>query len=116
MSEREPNVYYNPLWSSSILFLLYSFPVYILGGIPSSYFIEKCVPGNQVESKIKLYITKFGLYGLAGAIVGFIYLMVLTIPENKMYLILGELKSFLLLGLLAALVFYHVSLLFRKYS
>ncbi len=114
MSEREPNVYYNPLWSTALLFAMYSLPVYLIGGILSSYLIDKLVGQKTFDSKWKRYLTKLVIYGVLGIVVAFIFLMILTIAESETYLIAGSLLNFMTLGLVASLIFYHVSLIFRK--
>ncbi|MDQ0159485.1 hypothetical protein [Alkalibacillus salilacus] len=114
MSEREPNVYYNPLWSTALLFAMYSLPVYLIGGISSSYLIDKLVRQKTFDSKWKRYLTEFVIYGVLGIVVAFIFLMILTITESETHLITGSLLNFMTLGFVASLIFYHVSLIFRK--
>ncbi|GAA0504550.1 hypothetical protein GCM10008986_35130 [Salinibacillus aidingensis] len=114
VSEREPNVYYSPLWSTAMIFAMYSLPVYLIGGISSSYLIDKLVGQKTFDSKWKRYLTEFIIYGIFGVVVAFIFLMVLTISEGEAYLITNSLLNFMTLGLLASLIFYHVSLIFGK--
>lgn len=58
ISERELNVYYNPLWSTAILFSMYSLPVYLIGGISSSYLIDKLVAQKTFHSRWSRYLTE----------------------------------------------------------
>ncbi|MDC3414745.1 hypothetical protein [Terrihalobacillus insolitus] len=114
ISEREANVLYTPLWSTAMIYTLYSLPVYLIGGIPSSLLIDKLVGQKTFNKKITLYLTKFGLYGVFGIVAAFLFLMVLAIGESETYLISNHLLTYMTLGLIASLIYYHISLLFFK--
>lgn len=113
ISERELNVYYNPLWSTAILFSMYSLPVYLIGGISSSYLIDKLVAKKTFHSSWNRYLTELFAYLVLGIVAAFLYLIIMTIVDDKTDLITDSLLQFMTLGFIAFLIFYHVLLVFR---
>ncbi|RYG74178.1 hypothetical protein EU245_02895 [Lentibacillus lipolyticus] len=103
------------LWLPMLFFGVYAAPVYVIGGIPTSLLIDKVISKKLRDSGGFLrYVTRAGLYGLAGVTAAFIYMMILAMAEGELYLIPQELIGYLVYGLIAALIYFHVLLLIRK--
>lgn len=101
VDERAENVYYESFFGMFVIFMIYSLPVYLLGGIPASYAIDK------IASK-KSYWLHFILYAIAGALVGYIYLFVMN-AHNQ--IIVG---LFISASVAASLIYFHVSFIIAK--
>jgi hypothetical protein len=112
-SEREPNVYYTPLWATALFIVMYTLPVYLVLGISSSYLIDKLVAQKSYYSKWKQYLMEFFSNGLFGIVAVIIFLMILLIADCKTHLISDSLFNFIPFGLIASLLFYHVSLVIK---
>lgn len=108
---------HKPIW---LLFVtmsvigMYAAPVYLIGGIPASIFVDKMVKQISPKSSLVLYIIKFSLYSLAGQILSFIFMMILAIAEDELYWLPQELPEYLMYGLIASLIFCHVSLIVER--
>lgn len=101
VDEQVENVYYEPFYGLFIIFAIYSLPVYLLGGIPASYLIDK------IASK-KSYWLHFILYAIAGALVGTIYLLVMNLQNGMIFSMLVCVSA------AAALIYFHVSFIITK--
>ncbi|SET57967.1 hypothetical protein SAMN05216389_11576 [Oceanobacillus limi] len=97
-----------------IFFGMYAAPAYVLGGIPSYFFIEKICSKMKVTSYISVYFTKLFLYGLAGIVISFIFTLLLTAIEGGFFLLPNEFVAYLFCGFIAALTFYHVALVLNQ--
>jgi Na+/serine symporter len=107
-AEQQSNAYYMSLFEIIFIYALYSAPVFILGGIPCSIIIDKINKKSKFTSKFGSYIFNFVLYVLAGVITTFIFGMILSKGSwyfNFMFLVLGS---------CASLLFYHISLLYKR--
>ncbi|WP_100011341.1 hypothetical protein [Lentibacillus sediminis] len=96
---------------SNVLFGLYALPVYLLAGTPLSALIVKVINQKSFKAKVTRYFTNFVLYGLAGVISAFVLIMILAIAENELYLIGQDLGAYMLYGITASLIYYHIWLL-----
>lgn len=101
---------FTAFWLPILFFGMYSAPVYFIGGIPLSYLIDKLIGQKSFQSVITLYFAKFALYSVAGIVTAFVYVMIFAIAENELYLILYVLINYLILGMIASLIYYHISL------
>ena len=101
--------------SLAFTFMIIQFSVlaFLIGGIPSSFIIDKLVHQRYYNAKISVYIVKFIFYGIAGIVIGLILYFILLILENEMYLFGTYALQYLLYGLLAALIFYHCDLILK---
>lgn len=109
VDERLPNVYYSPFWPSVPFYSLYIFPIYLIGGIFSSIAIDSIFKEIPLHSKFVQYLVKIGVYALAGMIVAFLFLKIFggSMLENSLMLYMG-------LGMVASILYYHVTLIFRR--
>lgn len=101
ISEREPNTWYESFGSLVTVYLLFSVPAYLLGGVPVSLFIDRYV---------KKGIIKLLFYLIAGFFVG-----VATIVISFMTVAL-EVLSYGVLGLCASLLFFVLMLLTKRFE
>ncbi|MDC3424501.1 hypothetical protein NC797_08255 [Aquibacillus sp. 3ASR75-11] len=99
------------LWGPMFFFGLYSLPGFFFLGIPLSVLIEKITYQKSFKSNVSLYFTKFVLYFVTGAIAAFVFMMILAIAESEIYLIGQELVSYMMYGVIASLIYYHISLI-----
>lgn len=96
-----------PFLGIVIIGLFYTLPAYLIFGIPSSFLINKIVQKLSVISKSKRYLLNLFLYGIFGFLTGFIPVML----SGEMIL---DFKFFSLMGVIAALIFYHISLILEN--
>lgn len=66
------------------------------------------------RSTLSKYLTKFAAYGLAGIVAAFMLIIFFAIRNNSVYLISDHIIFFLTLGLVASLIYYHLSLIIDK--
>lgn len=109
-SQREHNVYYSGFLETFILVFFYAGPVYLLAGLPLSFFIDKLIGKTKSNSKITRYFIGLGLYSFVGTLVGFIFIIVFT--QNVYWL--SEIILFSISGFVASNLYYHSSLLVSK--
>ncbi|MCG7335067.1 hypothetical protein MHZ95_07235 [Sporosarcina sp. ACRSM] len=108
-SQREPNVYYFGFSETFVFVILYAGPVYLLAGLPISILIDKLAAKFQRNSKWKRYFFGFGLYSLAGTLVGALLLILLNQNAN-----LFDVIPFSICCLVASNLYYHLLLLVSK--
>ncbi|SFE28110.1 hypothetical protein SAMN05216238_1122 [Lentibacillus persicus] len=97
----------DPFLDLVMIGLFYLLPAYLIFGIPISFLIEKIVQKLSIISKPKLYFLNLFLYGFAGFLIVFIPVML----SGEMIL---NFKFFSFTGVTAALIFYHISLIFEN--
>lgn len=95
-----------------VLYLLYSLPIYVIGGIVYSHYVDVYFEKIKFRNEVLKYIMYILVY-IAGGL--FIVGLLLLIT----YLIDGEVSGLLIsnifiLGVLASLIFFHISLLVNK--
>ena len=106
--EQEPNVLYMSFFEIISASAIYSAPVFILGGIPSTILIDKINKRWAFSSRLSFYFLNFVLYLIAGIITTGIFVLILSKGSwhfNVMFFVLGS---------LASLLFYHISLIHKK--
>ncbi|MYL60102.1 hypothetical protein GLW20_21545 [Virgibacillus halodenitrificans] len=108
-SQREPNVYYFGFLETFLIVVIYSGPVYFLVGLPASIFIDKLARRLGKHYGWKKYFIQLGLYSLAGVLAGFVFSLFYggTISSE-------EVLPLSILGVAAAIIYFHVSLLVSK--
>lgn len=99
--EREPNSWYEAFGSTLILFLIFSLPAYLLGGIPVSLYIDKFVKNKMI--KLLLYLLGGFLVGIATIMISF---MVFSF----------ELFWYGLVGIFASLLFYILLSIAKRFN
>ncbi|WP_156312255.1 hypothetical protein [Lysinibacillus contaminans] len=108
-SQREHNVYYFGFLETFMFVFFYAGPVYLLVGLPLSFFIDKLIGKTKSNSKLTRYSIGLGLYSFVGTLVGFIFVILLT--QNVYW---SEIISFSIYGFIASIFYYHLSLLLSK--
>ncbi|WP_042147031.1 hypothetical protein [Paucisalibacillus sp. EB02] len=101
-------------WTTMFFFAIYAAPVYLIGGIPISYLIDKLMKKMNFSSQLARHYTRYGLYILVGIFVAVIYKIILSIAEEEVHLFSQDLITYIVGGIIASLIFYYVSLLFDK--
>lgn len=94
------------------VYCIYSFPIYLIGGGVYSYFVDIYFYKIPIRNWLFKYIIGFLLYVVGGLLVIGIILMMLLIVEGKLDDILIT-KTFVI-GTLASLLFFHVSLILKQ--
>lgn len=95
-----------------IIYCVYSFPIYLIGGGFYSYLVDVFFYKNQFRNEFLKYIIELLLYVAGGLLVIGILLMVMLIVYGNLDGLLIT-KSFVI-GTLASVLFYHISLIFKK--
>lgn len=94
-----------------VVYFVYSFPIYLIGG-GYSYFVDIYFDGIQFRNKFLKYLIGLLIYIAGGFLVIGILLLVLLFVDGG---IVGlSPLSFLVVGVLASLLFYHLSLFSKK--
>lgn len=101
IAEREPNSWYESFGSTLTLYLIFSVPAYLLGGIPISLYIDKFVEKEII--KLVLYLLGGFLVGIATIVISF-----MTVSF--------ELLWYGVVGLFASLLFYILMLLAKRFN
>jgi hypothetical protein len=101
-------------WVTMFFFAIYAAPVYLIGGIPISYLIDKLMKRLNFSSQLASHYTKYGLYILVGILVAVIYKAILSIAEDEVQFLSQDLITYIVGGILASLIFYYVSLILNK--
>ncbi|ALX49478.1 hypothetical protein AOX59_13410 [Lentibacillus amyloliquefaciens] len=96
-----------PLLGIVMIGLFNILPAYLIFGIPSSFLINRIVQRLSVISKLKRYFLNLFLYGFFGFLIVFI-------PAILSKEVMLDFEFFSLMGVIAALIFYHISLIFEK--
>lgn len=105
VSSREPNSSYTSLSQLLIIYAIFSGPVFIIAGVFWSFAIDKINVKHQQESKSKRYLRKFIWYIFAGIVSTLIFLLILS---NGAIVYNSETLSFLVVGIIGSLLYYHL--------
>ncbi|GGK08294.1 hypothetical protein GCM10007063_33360 [Lentibacillus kapialis] len=81
---------------------------YLIFGIPSAFLINIIVQKLPVISKSKRYFLNLFLYGSFGFLIAFIIPVILSGE------VILNFEFFSLIGVIAALIYYHISLIFEN--
>lgn len=112
VSQQEPNSAYTTFSGLVILYSIYALPIYLLGGVLYSYIVDSVLGKIHFRSKRAKYITSVLGYGAGGLLIVGIILGVNLIVDGSLSDIL--VFNFFILGAVAALVFFHISLALNK--
>src|SRR5690625_2094639 len=69
MAEREANAWYESFSSFVQIYLIFSVPAYLLGGIPISFYVDKYVGKEMI--RLPLYLVGGFLVGVAVIVISF---------------------------------------------
>ncbi|MEH6937532.1 hypothetical protein V7056_06690 [Bacillus sp. JJ664] len=109
VSQRINGTYYFGFFETFIIILIYSSPIYFVAGIPLSIGIEYWHQKYSFNSKYTSYIVKVGMYSIVGMIVGALFYILISQGVSK--ILYSQVFEYILLGLIASNVFYHLLLL-----
>jgi cytochrome bd-type quinol oxidase subunit 2 len=105
VSNREPNSSYTSLPQLFTIYAIFSGPVFIIAGVIWSFVIDKISVKHQHYSRGKRYLRKFIWYVLAGIVSTLIFLFIIS---NGDIVYNSETFSFLSVGIIASLLYYHL--------
>lgn len=112
LEEQQADVGYSPYGSLVIIYFIYSFPIYLIGGSVYSYFADVFVNKVQFPSQLLKYIISFFVYMAGGIlIVGLLLLIILLVEGDIAGLLISK---FFIVGALASLLYFHISLILNK--
>ncbi|UUZ82355.1 8-oxo-dGTP diphosphatase [Paenibacillus sp. P26] len=113
LSEQRPGVIYWSFSGLAAVYLLYSAPVFLLGGVPYSLLVDAFFRRTRIVNKGATLSTLLhtGLYMFGGFLIFTVFLLVIS--EGRMDDLL-ELSGFNLYGMLGAVLFYFIDELLRK--
>lgn len=103
-------------WSILSLFLLYFIycsPVYLIGGGLYSVFVDIFINPERFHNKYLKYITGFIAYIAGGLIIMAIWLIIIASSWDE--ILSNESLPMLGVGMLASILFFHISLAWRKF-
>jgi hypothetical protein len=92
------------------IYLIYSLPVYLIGGSLYSIIVDILLARIQFSNKLLKYVTELIIYAAGGLLIMGILLMIILSDGNNGGLIIDRVFIF---GVVAALLFFHISLLWR---
>ena len=111
-SEQYPNVGYSSLHGLFIVYCIYTFPIYLIGGIPYSYLADFYFDKIRFHNNFSNYINGILVYLAGGLLIVGIYLVgELLITGNIAGIIMF---NFIGISVFASLLFYHMSLVWKK--
>ena len=107
LSDQRADTLYWSFIDLMIIYLIYSLPVIIIGGIPISILINRYI---SFRRPIINFFMRTSIYALSGAILFYIFLIVIS--KEGLSLSSFEVKS-LLVGVIGAVLFYWIDIVFR---
>lgn len=98
---------YLGFWSLFIVYLMYSGPVYVLGGVPISLLLDRFLVKLMSHYERRKYAIQLIIYSIAGIFITFIFLFMLS---NGKYIIdpHKDVNWLYVIGILAALLYLHI--------
>jgi len=107
-----PNVGYSSFGGLFVIYCVYSFPLFLIGGSLYSYFVDIYFDNIHFPSKLQKYIFGLFIYIVGGLlIVGILLIVILLIYGNTSGVLTFK---FFIIGIIASLLFYHTSLVLDK--
>ena len=111
-SEQQAGVGYFSFIGHFIIYLIYSSPIYLIGGTLFSYFVDVCFDKIHFHNELLKYIIYFFIYIAGGVlVVGLLLIIIFLVDGNLADLLIPR---FFLIGSLASLLFFHTSLVLNK--
>ena len=109
--EQQNGVGYFSFGGLFFICLIYSLPVYLIGGGIYSFFVDVSLNRIQFRNKLLKYFTEFVVYAAGGLLIIGILLMI-TLPDgNNGGLYIDRVFIF---GAVASLLYFHISFSWRK--
>lgn len=105
VAEQQEGVGYWSYLGLFFIYIIYSLPVFLIGGIPFSKLADVIIGKIKFNTKVFQYIASIIVYGISGVIVNVFFYT--SIFEE-------ELLHFLILGIISSILFLHIMLLTRK--
>lgn len=99
VAEREPNTWYDSFSAFFQVYLMFSVPAYVLGGVPVSLYVDRYVKKGII--KLLLYLLSGFFVGVAIIVISF---MTVTL----------EVLWYGVVGLFASLIFFILMLLTKR--
>lgn len=110
-AERYSGVGYFSFGGLFLIYLIYSLPVYLIGGSLYSIVVDVFLGRIQIRNKLLKYVTELIIYAAGGLLVMGIILMLILRDGNNGGLYIDSVFIF---GAVASLLFFHISLLWKK--
>jgi hypothetical protein len=111
VAKQQPGTIYWSFLGLIIIFLIYSAPVYILGGIPFSILIDIILSKLKKVGSIVRYLISVLLYGLAGVLSTLVLLFIVSNGKS-----INEGIYLYYIGIVAAELYLHLSILINQIS
>ncbi|MUK89293.1 hypothetical protein GMD78_13015 [Ornithinibacillus sp. L9] len=111
-AEQQTGVGYFSFGGLFFIYLIFSLPVYLIGGSLYSIVVDVFLGRIQFGNKLLKYVTELIIYVAGGLLIMGIIILMLTLPDGNnggLYI-----NRVFILGAVASLLFFHISLLWRK--
>lgn len=97
------------------IYSFYTAPFFILAGIPATYLLDYILKKHKqmITTSLHAYIRSFSMYGITGIIIAMIYSAITSISKGNYFFTLGESLMAITVGISAAAVYFHISLLLQ---
>lgn len=109
-AEQQTGVGYFSFSALFFIYLIYSLPVYLIGGSLYSIMVDVLLGRIQFRNKLLKYVTELIVYAAGGLLIMGILLVLILRDGNTGGLIIDRVFIF---GVVASLLFFHISLLWR---
>lgn len=95
------------------IYMFYTTPVFILGGITASYIVDFFLKKQSKEffTKMHRYVHTTVMYGIAGIVVAMVYSSMTSISKGEYFSTFSQSIMTILVGILGAIVFYNIHML-----
>lgn len=107
VSQRVPDSLYTSFFGLFMIYLIFAGPVYLTAGVLFSSIIDLITKQKGIET-LSMYFMYIGWYSFAGILSTLLLLFFLHVPD------LIESLKFNILGIIASLLYFHFSLLWRN--
>ncbi len=112
VTEQQTGVAYFSFKVLVIIYVIFSLPVYLIGGGLYSYFVDVYFDKVQFRNKFLKYLIEFLVYAAGGLLIVGVLLAIILLVDGSIAGIL--ISKFFIVGALASLLFYHISLVSKK--
>lgn len=109
VEEQLAGIGYNSFGGLFNIYVFVSLPVYLICGSIYSFLVEAYFEQIQIRNLFLKYMIGFIVYVAGGLLIMGVFLAIMLIIDGRVY----ELFGLFFLGGLAALLFYHISLLLK---
>lgn len=110
VSQREPNSLYTSFSGLFVIYMVFVVPVYLTVEVMFSAVIERLLNKQKGIPTLSMHFMYIGWYSFAGILSTLLFfLFFLRVPD------LIESLKFMMLGMVAAILYFHLSLLWRSF-